>query len=240
MKTLFSILSVFIFSFSSFAFPFQSRLSVSTSDNSFLRIIIDDRYDRQGSSILIDELLTGYHSIKIYQAENGGWNNRRIDFDLVYSGIIHFKPMHHIDIVLSRFGKVVINERQMDRRYDGNGSDRRDDDFSRRSNRRDGNYDLYYRTMSNDMFRAARGAIRNERFDQSRINMAKQIIGSNYLSANQVKELVELFSFEDNKLEIAKYAFARTVDKNAYFILYDAFSFSSTKEALAVYIQNFR
>lgn len=40
MKTLFTILSVFIFSLSSFAFPYQSRLSISTSDNSFLRIIM--------------------------------------------------------------------------------------------------------------------------------------------------------------------------------------------------------
>lgn len=144
-------------------------------------------------------------------------------------------------MLVSRFGKVVVDERQIDQMYDRNGNDRRDDDFSRRGNRRpDNNYDLYYNAMSNDMFRAAKGAIRNETFDQSKMNLAKQIIGSNFMSAYQVKELVGLFSFEDNKLEIAKYAFPRTVDKNAYFILYDAFSFSSTKEALSVYIQNFR
>jgi len=85
---------------------------------------------------------------------------------------------------------------------------------------------------------SAKEAIGNERFDQAKINLAKQIIESNYLSAYQVKELVGLFSFEDNKLKIAKYAFPRTVNRNAYFILYDAFSFSSTKEALSVYIQS--
>lgn len=165
MKTFFTILSILIFSLSSFASPYQSRLSVSTTDNSVLRIIVDDRYDRQGSSILIDGLSTGYHNIKIYQARNTGWYDKRNTFDLVYSGGVLFKPMHHIDILVSRFGKVVVDERQMDRMYDRNGNDRRDDDFPRRGNRRpDNNYNLYYNAMSNDMFKAAKEAIRNERF----------------------------------------------------------------------------
>ncbi|MBK7291378.1 MAG: DUF4476 domain-containing protein [Chitinophagaceae bacterium] len=34
----------------------------------------------------------------------------------------------------------------------------------------------------------------------------------------QVKEMMLLFTFENNRLEIAKLAFSKTVDKNNYFL----------------------
>jgi hypothetical protein len=94
--------------------------------------------------------------------------------------------------------------------------------------------------MQDNAFSAAREAIRKENFDNSRMTVAQQIADNNYFTTAQVKELVRLFSFEDRKLDFAKYAYSRTVDKNNYFMINEVFNFSKTKEDLADYIKNFR
>ena len=49
-----------------------------------------------------------------------------------------------------------------------------------------------------------------------------------------------LFSFENNRLEIAKLAFRKTVDKQNYFMLNEALTFSSSKDELARFIRESR
>ncbi|MBL0135749.1 MAG: DUF4476 domain-containing protein [Chitinophagaceae bacterium] len=79
-------------------------------------------------------------------------------------------------------------------------------------------------------FRYAEDALRRENFENSRLAIAKQSGERNAFSAQQVKEIVRLFDFEKNKLELAKAAYANTIDKKNYFVIYDAFSFSRSKE----------
>ena len=49
-----------------------------------------------------------------------------------------------------------------------------------------------------------------------------------------------LFVFESNKLEVAKSAYRKTVDKQNYYQLNDALTFSSSKEELARFIRESR
>ena len=46
-----------------------------------------------------------------------------------------------------------------------------------------------------------------------------------------------LFTFENNRLEVAKYAYRKTVDKHNYFQLNEALTFSSSKDDLARFIR---
>jgi hypothetical protein len=52
--------------------------------------------------------------------------------------------------------------------------------------------------------------------------------------------MVLLFTFENNRLDIAKYAYGKTVDKGNYFIMNDAFTFNNNKEKLSEYIREFK
>jgi hypothetical protein len=82
-------------------------------------------------------------------------------------------------------------------------------------------------------------ALRGEPFDSNRIQLAKQILSTsqgNFLSA-QVRQMVECFDFEPSKLQVAKFAFDYTLDPEKYFLVQEAFSFSSTKLELSRYIQ---
>ena len=84
--------------------------------------------------------------------------------------------------------------------------------------------------MSNERFSKAMFVLEKENFDNTRFTIAKEIVEDNYLSAGQVKQMLQLFSFDVNKLELAKYAYSKTIDKNNYFMLYDVFAMNSYKE----------
>jgi hypothetical protein len=61
--------------------------------------------------------------------------------------------------------------------------------------------------------------------------MAKHALSANYVTSAQVWEIMDLFSFESNRLELSKYAYSHTVDPQNYFLVHRAFRFSySTRE----------
>jgi len=103
------------------------------------------------------------------------------------------------------------------------------------------NYDMQgcynaYAMQSRD-FDAARNTLKNEGFDETRLDMAKQIASTNCLNTTQISTLCQLFSFEGSKLEFAKYAYDHCTDPKNYFKLNNIFSFSSSKTELNNYIQ---
>jgi hypothetical protein len=83
-------------------------------------------------------------------------------------------------------------------------------------------------------------SLRDEAFEQNRIMLAKQIITTSksaFLSA-QVKQILETFSFEPSRLELAKFAYRYTADQGNYFVVNEAFAFAANRQDLARYIQS--
>jgi hypothetical protein len=94
--------------------------------------------------------------------------------------------------------------------------------------------------MNSRDFEAAKSSIRGQSFEDTKLSTAKNVAGSNCFSAQQVKDICQLFSFEESKLEFAKFAYARCTERNKYFIINDVFSFSSSTEELNSYISGTR
>jgi hypothetical protein len=93
--------------------------------------------------------------------------------------------------------------------------------------------------MSPEEFYQVKGSIESKSFDDSKLIIAKQVIAANCLLCSQVKEIMLLFSFEDTRLELAKYAYGYTYDLGNYYRLNDAFTFESTIEELNQYISGY-
>lgn len=91
--------------------------------------------------------------------------------------------------------------------------------------------------MTTRDFDAARMTVKNEGFDETRLELAKQIATSNCLSTSQITILCQLFSFEESKLDFAKYAFDHCIDPRNYFKVSNIFNFSSSKSELNNFIQ---
>lgn len=87
-------------------------------------------------------------------------------------------------------------------------------------------------------FRSISAAIDNRTFESDKILVAKQAIGGKLVSADQVRRIMGLFTFESTKLEFAKWAYRSTVDPQNYYIVNDAFTFSSSIRELDMFIRH--
>lgn len=91
--------------------------------------------------------------------------------------------------------------------------------------------------MSKPDFESAQNSIKAKSFEDSKLTVAKQILGSNCMLSTQVKEVMMLFSFEASRLDFAKFAWGKTFDPGNYYKLNDAFTFESSIDDLNNYIE---
>ena len=276
MKTIFTLLLSTIFSIAAMAYD-GTRLTVTSVGNNKMFVEVDGRrYDLDGNTLSLSSIRPGTHTLTVLRElkRNAGQNfgNRREE--TIYNIKATFRDGYHFDILVNRFGKVMIDERRIDPNDDwyndddyydrnddrnqdrdntyNNGDDRDDKDYG--NNERDArdnrdnsvdrnNDDPRYdnnRAMTNNDFAQAKESLRREWFENSRLTAAKEIIDRNYFTSQQVKEMVLLFTFENNRLDIAKYAYGKTIDKGNYFLMNDAFTFNNNKEALKEYIREYQ
>lgn len=87
-------------------------------------------------------------------------------------------------------------------------------------------------------FESAKASIKSKSFDDSKLTLAKQIIGSNCMLCSQIKELMLLITFEATRLDLAKFAWSHNLDKGNYYKLNDAFTFESSIDELNEYTQS--
>ncbi|HZI00660.1 MAG TPA: DUF4476 domain-containing protein [Flavisolibacter sp.] len=218
MAGLFSVLTAF-------AASDRGKLTIISHNPSEVRVIIDGkRYGLEYNTLVLNDIIPGMHTIKIVerpQGLRGGGLIVPIREKVLYNGSMNFRMNYHVDIVINRFGKTLIDEQPISyTRWEGE-----DDNLYRDET-----------AMSNTSFENLRNTIRQERFTSSKMVIIKQALQDNYFTAEQVKQMAQQFSFEDDKLQVAKLAFNRTIDKANYHLLYSIFSYSSSKEDLAKYI----
>jgi|GEM_PF-1292699 len=90
------------------------------------------------------------------------------------------------------------------------------------------------KAMPESTFKALVSAVNARSFSSDKMKVAKQ--GAQCLDVTQVETIMKLFSFEDQKLEFAKFAYPKTIDKENYFMLNSVFSFSSSTDDLDNFI----
>ena len=87
-------------------------------------------------------------------------------------------------------------------------------------------------------FNAALATIKKQSFEDTQLKTAKQVIAANCLNVDQIIQIANTFSFEDNKLEFAKFAYDYCIEPRNYFKLNGIFSFSSNVDELSDYVQS--
>jgi hypothetical protein len=86
-------------------------------------------------------------------------------------------------------------------------------------------------------FEQANRMMARMRFADTQKQLFRQIVDHNCLLAEQIGILLNHFSFEDDKLEMAKYAWHSALDPERYYIITDQFRFENSKNNLLDYIQ---
>lgn len=233
MKKISTLLLSSLFSLSLLAFE-GSRLSISaTGSAAELKIEVDGRkFTMKDNSITLGYLGEGRHDVKIYKEakrSRGNFGRREI----VYNSTVLLKRGFHLDITINRFGKVLVDECRMD--INDEWYQDEDEYFDNEDGWGHGN-----NVMNARDFDQVKQSLRKEWFENNRMTSAKFILDKNNVTTAQVKDLMSLFTFENNKLELAKYAYRKTVDQKNYYQVMDALTFSSSKDELARFIRESR
>jgi len=258
MKKMFTLSIGFLSAIAAFAGYAPSSLTVMSELNSNIKVTVDgNRFDQQmiGNSVVFNNIQPGFHIVKVFQQERsrGGWFGRRRDddFRLVYTATVNIKPLFATSIELNRFGRAQISEQPMRNRYDERGwdgdkrfdngrDDHRDWDRDHRDNGYSNSGYGYNRVLSNQDFFAAQRVMDRESFDNARLLYAKRLADDCYFTSEQVKDLAKFFSFDNSRMEFVKYAYAKTVDKNNFSIVCNAFDSNYAKDQLMNFIRSCR
>jgi hypothetical protein len=230
MKSFFTLLLATAFTTSAFAYN-EGKLTVTFAAKSNVQVVIDGRtYQQNDNSIVLNDIQPGNHRIQIYKAKRNG--NGRDRNELLYNTVVQVRPNYHVDIMVNRFGKALVDERSLRNNESWDNEDWYDD------HNNDGYGNNYNRAISENAFNQFVQRIRSQ-WLSGKMNTAKDGLSRNYFTTQQVRQVLQLFSSESDKLELAKLAYRNTVDQRYYYQLYDVFSFQSSKDELDRYIRNY-
>ena len=107
-----------------------------------------------------------------------------------------------------------------------------------------GGYNNYFQSdnpdcrffMSDQDFSDLKRMINNTPYSSTKMTIAKQACMATCISAEQVREICRLFSFDSDRLTFAKFAFDHCYDRRNYFKVNEVFTFTSSVNELNRYI----
>lgn len=251
MKTIFTLLTSLLVSMSVLASGDKpkSTLTIESSGRGGVKVVIDGRsFQSRDNYFRIDAMDFGKHDVQVYRERiNPFFGAFGVRYEMVFNDRILMRPFSDITISIDRFGRTTVNED----RHPGRFSKDDDRDFDNDRDDHQGNYDKsfdgtgyndygYGRAMNDVEFDRVLDCIQKEWYENNKVKSASQIISTNYFTSFQVKQMLQLFSFETNKLELAKQAYTKTIDKQNYNCVFDVFTFGGSREELARYIRSCR
>lgn len=261
MKNIFTFLLSALIGLTAFATDGAGRVMVSFYGNNDYHVYIDGKSIYSNSNrVYLNNMRPGRHSIEVYDSKR---NNRRKN-KLVYSSSFVVRPQYDMNIIVDRNGYVRFDE---DRNYNKNNKNDREWNNRDRNNRDWDDYDRNKDWDRNKDYDRDRGYEKNRDYDDnkgwdnhnmamndadfnrfvqnirnqwfSKLNTAKTGLNDHYFTSYQVRQVLQMFSSENDKLELAKTAYRRTVDPRNFSQLYDLFS-SQGRTELERYVREER
>ena len=231
MKTISTLFISSLLTISAFAADFRptASLTVKSADRSPIIVIVDGKcFDIGSNAIMISNLEPTYHDVKVYQQSySGNVVFGRKDRDILFSSSVLLKPRTSLLIAIDDCGAITMNEtRTRTRDFGDTWNPGRNDYHFKPDN-------VYSKAIDNNEFDRVLWAISKENFETNRMTSAEQIIGGNYFTTAQLRQLLGLFNFEGNKLQLAKLGYDRVIDQGNYYSLSDMFGFNSSRDELA-------
>jgi len=211
MKKLFTLVILSLFVFCTKANTGRSVLKLSIYDNSSFCVVIDgQRYNLHQSWYNFPNLSPGNHQVKIIKHGYNSHYNKHYKGNYIFSGYIFVPGATEITAMLDRYNRLrIIEKRPLYSNYGINHHNSRDHYNSER-------------LMTYREFEQLKNTMYATSFDNTRLMIAKRAIRLNRVTSRQILELLETLTFESNRLQLAKFAYAYTVDKERYFIVFSA------------------
>jgi hypothetical protein len=241
------------------AFGRMSELNLRLNDYSSFNVVFDNRIiNNNASSYDILNLNPGYHFLKVIEIPAPIYGNRgRYNRSprILFTGNVYIGANRRVYAMIDAFNRFVVIREEIFRdnygyndhnnRYDdkyghNKPKDKYNNDYGYNNNDRNYGKNNYgnnnYYAMSPNDFNSLKQTIANATFESTRYSIAKSAANLNRFTSQQVLELLYLFTYESTRLDFAKLAYYSVIDKEKFFIVYDAFTFSSSVDELSRYI----
>ncbi|MCC6866139.1 MAG: DUF4476 domain-containing protein [Ignavibacteria bacterium] len=236
MKKYFLIIC-FIFTSSVF-YSQNSYLQISLYDDEMFSVILDNTQFSDGNYAEFDMLSPGEHILKVIKSGI----DQSPQGNVVFEGKIKIPAGYDLYSVIDEYNAFYVYKKKkygFNRIYpSGEGVKKCGDNGNTVTKKEEFtvNDECRYKIMKKEDFNDLKSSVSNRSFESSNIAVLKTAIDKNYLSSEQLRELLNYFTFEDSKLEIAKYAYKKVCDQKNFFKVYDAFDFDSSITELKNYI----
>lgn len=200
-----------------------SELRLSLTGNQFFTLTLDGQYfSYPDNKYVVNSIAPGTHYLQVFKA-NGFYGTA-----IAFSGYIQIPAASVVNAKIDRYGRFVV--KSINPKYSAPVV----------YQPVPVSYPAYapvFYPMSDYDFGFLRESIGSKNFESSRLQVAKQALSTQYLTTFQLIELMNLMSFESSKLELAKFAYSRITDKQRFYLVNDAFNFSSSITELDHYIR---
>ena len=94
----------------------------------------------------------------------------------------------------------------------------------------------YNRVMNDQLFQTFYKEMKNEPFKDDRMKLLNAALAGSDFTSAQCLQLTNLYTFDDDRMEIMKIMYPRIVDKEAFFTVINTLTFSSSKEKMKDFI----
>ncbi|MEZ4978850.1 MAG: DUF4476 domain-containing protein [Chitinophagales bacterium] len=92
--------------------------------------------------------------------------------------------------------------------------------------------------MNSASFNSLLGSLQAKSWDEDKLTIAKQATSANCLTSAQIRNVMQVFQWEDTRLDYAKFAYAYCLDKQNYYQVNDAFEWDDSIGKLNKHIGN--
>lgn len=194
------------------------------SNNNYTITIANQSLNFYGNSFFFENLNPGLMMVSIAYAQqtpNGA------TWQTAYNGVINFEPNTRIFATIDGFGILRITNREPIAQQ-----------FPQQPNWNNPQVPPQPQVVfaTQHQLDALLTRLKDIPFDNSKVQTAKNALRYTCYSAPQVKQILQTFSFDSYKLDVAKYAYDVSYDKGNFFVVGEAFSFTSYADKLEKYI----
>lgn len=234
MKKLVTFLAIGI-AISSFAYPkhHNSGLSLKLYDNGLFTVMLDNKYmNVPSANFFLNNLKPGTHRLKVIKHYPSFYGSH-FPPKVIFNGFIMIPAKSNVFAMINLYNQYEVYSIIKDEPW---ADDDTDDSYYYENTSCENLMPAPPACMNHGYFQQLKYSIANTAFESDKLKIAEQGISANGVSAQQVLELMELLTFESNKVKLAKFAYPYTFDKQNYFVVNNGFTYSSSIRELNKFV----
>lgn len=99
--------------------------------------------------------------------------------------------------------------------------------------------DRHDRVMNDQLFKTFYNNLKKEPFEDDRMALLNTALANSDFTSAQCLQVTKLYTFDDDRMTIMKKMYPRIVDKEAFFTVIATLTFSSNKDEMNKFVQNY-